>query len=166
MKSIELILIVAVGENGVIGNKGEIPWHFKEDMRRFKDLTSGHPVIMGRKTFESIVCLLGKPLPNRINIVLTKNQSLNYKGILIAGTLNKAITFASQIDKLAYITGGQQVYAQTIEHPLTKRLEITEVRQSPEGDAFFPEINKKIWTEIAREDKEGYSFVSYGRIKK
>lgn len=161
----EIIIIAAVAENGVIGRQGKLPWHIPEDMKRFKQLTIGHPVIMGRKTFES----LGKPLSGRKNIVITSQK--NYMPIQSAGaafssdiivvhSLEEAIKKCS--GGKAFIIGGQSVFEEAL--PLADRLEITEVHRSVDGDVFFPEISGE-WKETAREDHDGFSFVTYLRVQ-
>ena len=148
----ELILIAAISYNYVIGNKGQIPWKISEDMKRFKTLTTGNTVIMGRKTYESI----GKALPKRTNIVVTK-QDLKQEGIIAAHSIDEAL---KQCNGKTYIIGGQQIYEQTIN--LADVLEITHVHRIVQGDAFFPQISDQ-WKETARINREGYAFVTYER---
>ena len=160
---IDIVTIAAVSENNVIGKDGKIPWYISDDLKRFKELTLNHPVIMGRKTHESIISQLGKNLPQRVNIVLSRTKSLKYPGTLASNSLEDAIGRASKIDNhQVYIIGGQSVYEQSLN--LSNRLEITEVHSHYEGDSFFPEIDSRIWNETDREDKEGYSFVTYRRL--
>lgn len=146
----DLTLIAAISQNYVIGNKGQIPWKLPEDMKRFKELTTGHTVVMGRKTYESI----GRPLPKRKNIVVTKSD-LQQEGIIVAHSIDEALELG---DGKTYIIGGQQIYEQTIER--ANKLEITHVHKTVEGDAFFPTISG-VWKETKRIDREGYSFVTY-----
>lgn len=147
----QITIIAAISENYVIGNKGKIPWHIPEDLKRFKQLTTGNTVIMGRKTYETI----GKPLPNRKNIVVTKNKEFSADGIFVAHTLEEAL---AQCTEKTYIIGGQQIYEQAM--PLADKLEITHVHKIVEGDAFFPQITNN-WKEIKKIDKKEYSFVTY-----
>ncbi len=158
----ELILIAAVSENNVIGNRGKIPWSIPEDMKRFKELTIGYPVIMGRKTYESIPEKF-RPLHERTNIVISRAKTNeDYAGlIIICGSVDDAVREASQLDKICYVAGGSQIYEQTIS--LANRLEITEVHRHFEGDKFFPQIATQIWNETFRENHKGYSFVTYIR---
>ncbi|MDP1695797.1 MAG: dihydrofolate reductase [archaeon] len=158
----ELALIAAVASNGIIGRNGTLPWKpIKEDMKHFKDLTYGHPVIMGRKTYYSIPEKF-KPLAGRKNIVLTKSGGIEFpREVAVCTSVEEALDVASQEGNILYVIGGQNVYGQTI--GLADRLEITELEERYDGDACFPEINRKIWKEIFREKREGYSFVSYGR---
>lgn len=156
----ELAIIVAISENNVIGNQREIPWYIPEDFKRFKQLTLGHPVIMGRKTYESILERLGHPLEKRTNIVLSRhNQKL--PGIVAADSIEDAIRKASEYDSIAYVIGGQQVYERLL--PLTNRIELTRVHRKIDGDVYFPPTNWDQWEEIFTENHGGYSFHTYKR---
>ncbi|MDP3992209.1 MAG: dihydrofolate reductase [Nanoarchaeota archaeon] len=155
-----LTIIAAVAENRVIGNKGKVPWHISEDLKRFKKLTSGHPVIMGRKTYESILEGLGHSLENRTNIVLSRNDQ-KLPGIVAANSIEDAIRKASEYDETAYVIGGQSIYEQTI--GLADRMELTEVKGGYEGDAFFPVINYDEWNWTSISHMEDYDFVTYTR---
>lgn len=157
----ELSLIAAVSKNGVIGKKGNLLWNIPEDLKRFKELTLNHPIIMGRKTYESIITLKHF-LTERISIVLTSKEILD-ETIKVASNLEEALNYCKEYP-LAYVIGGQQIYEQTINLPETKNLEITEIHETCEGDTFFPYINPKIWKEFNREDKKGYSFVTYKKF--
>lgn len=161
----KLIIIVAKAENNVIGNENQLIWHLPNDLKHFKQLTSGHPIIMGRKTFESI----GKPLPNRTNIVITRNKDWNPEGVLVANSLHEAIEKGREIDEEVYIIGGGNIYEQSMDW--ADALEVTEVHHLFEGDAKFPEIDLTIWKETSREDFEkdekhlfDFSFVRFERI--
>lgn len=163
--SFTLTIIVAKAENNVIGNENQLIWHLPNDLKHFKNLTSGHPIIMGRKNFESI----GKPLPNRTNIVITRNSYWNAEGVLIANSLDEAIEKAKEFDLEIFIIGGGNIYEQAMN--LADVLVVTEVHHSFEGDTKFPEIDLNIWKEISREkfgkDEKHtfeYSFVLYERI--
>lgn len=151
----EIILIAAISQNYVIGNNGQIPWRISEDMKRFKELTTGKTVVMGRKTYESI----GRALPKRKNIVVTKIE-LQQEGIIVAHSIDDAL---EQCSGETYIIGGQQIYEQTIER--ANKLEITHVYKTVEGDAYFPRISE-LWQETARVNKEGYSFVTYEKFER
>ncbi len=161
----ELVLIAAVAKNNVIGVNGKIPWHIKNDLKRFKQLTLHHPVLMGRKTYKSIVERIGKPLEGRMSLVLSRDASFrpNYANVTVCGNINDAHRIASSIDKICYVIGGQNIYEQTID--LADRLEITEIDKEFEGDAFFPEIDNKIWHETFRRKNDFYSFVTYNRVR-
>ena len=146
-----LVLVAAVAENGVIGRAGGLPWRLKTDMRRFRALTAGHPVVMGRKTFLS----LGKPLKGRTNIVVTRDPGFLSPGIVVAMSLAAALE-AAEGDALRrgvaaiVIGGGADIYGATIGS--AARLEITRVHASPAGDTMFPPIDPTQWRESAREE--------------
>lgn len=157
-------LVVAVAENGVIGHRGALPWRIPEDLKRFKVLTIGKPVIMGRKTWDS---LPRKPLPGRINIVVTRNPDFHGDGALVAHSFADAIALgsATDADEIAVI-GGEAIFAAAL--PLAQCIHLTEIAAGPEGDAFMPPIDRTLWHEIAREgpyDSNGfaYSFVTLQR---
>ncbi|GAB3916489.1 dihydrofolate reductase [Larkinella terrae] len=138
-------LIAAVAENGVIGQDNELVWHLPDDFKYFKQTTSGHPVLMGRKTFES----LGKPLPNRLNVVITRNPAFHPEGAVIVDSLEKAMEEARKTGIAeAFVIGGAEIYRQAIAS--ADRLYLTEVKASYEGDAKFPDFDKTVWQEISR----------------
>jgi len=156
-----ITLIAAISQNNCIGKDGKLPWHLPADMKHFKDLTMGHTVIMGRKTWESIPEKF-RPLPGRTNVVVTRQ--LNYalpEGVEHAASVTEALTGHSGED--VYVIGGAMAYAEAL--PKADRLEITHIEQTVEGDAFFPEINLADWKEINRESHEGFAFVTYERIR-
>lgn len=160
----EIILIAGVAANKVIGKQGELPWHIKEDLQRFKNLTLNHPIIMGRKTYEEIIKTLGNPLPERTNIVLTRDANFGVaEGVIKVRSVDEAIAKASEFGDKIFVIGGQQIYEQTIDK--ADKLEITKIHKDYEGDTFFPEINMEKWKEVNREDKQGrdfgFSFVTY-----
>jgi dihydrofolate reductase len=157
----EIVLVVAVAENGVIGNEGKMPWHLPEDLRRFKRMTVGHAVLMGRKTFESI----GKPLPGRHNIVLTRDPAWRADGATVAPDLAAAIAAAgldprTRSDPL-FVIGGGALYAQAL--PIATRVELTRVHQSPAGDTHFPELDPGAWTQLASEPGDGVTYETWAR---
>jgi dihydrofolate reductase len=162
----KISIIAAVSENSVIGQKGKIPWHIPEDLKRFKKITSGHHVIMGRKTFEAI----GHPLPNRTNIIITRNkQSLllrnkNYEapGCKVVNSLQEALS-ASKISKEreVFIIGGEQIYKLAL--PIADEIYLTQVHHIFKGDAFFPKIDTGKWKEVSHQyhpknEKNLYSY--------
>ena len=163
--SAPVTLVVAVAENGVIGKDGALPWRIPEDMRRFKRLTMGKPVIMGRKTWDS---LPRKPLPGRTNIVVTRNKDFRAEGARVAGSLTEAAEIArEEKPEAVMVIGGEAIYAEAL--PRANRIELTEVAGAFEGDAFFPKFDRGAWREIAREGPfregdVGYSFVTLERI--
>ncbi|GAB3914232.1 dihydrofolate reductase [Microlunatus endophyticus] len=156
----EVVAIAAVARNGVIGNGPEIPWRIKGDQARFKKLTTGHVLIMGRKTYDSI----GRPLPGRSTIVISRNPDWSADGVETVDSIERALERAAQIDPdgPVFIAGGGDIYRAALDR--TDRLEITEVDLEPEGDATFPEIDHDQWLVSARDDDhDGFAWVSYVR---
>lgn len=148
-------LIVAMGKNRAIGKDNQLLWHLPNDLKHFKEMTSGHPIVMGRKTYESI----GKPLPNRTNIVISRQKEWFEEGILIVGSIKEALKFAQKIDPDVFVVGGGHIYEQTIAE--ADRLEVTWVDAEIEADTFFPEIDLSLWEktkEIAHEKDEKHEF--------
>jgi dihydrofolate reductase len=167
---IDIVLVAAVGENNVIGNEGRLPWHLRSDLAHFKKLTINRPVIMGRKTFESI----GKALKDRTNIVVSRDLSLQVPGGVLATGMQAALDMARADAKKRgvneiMIIGGSDIFAAFM--PMAARLEITRVHASPEGDSFFPEIDPAVWQEVWRKEQrrgpnDDYDFtlLTYKRI--
>ncbi|MFZ2190064.1 MAG: dihydrofolate reductase [Candidatus Magasanikiibacteriota bacterium] len=154
-------LISAIAKNNCIGKNNKIPWNIPEDFQYFKKMTLGKTCLMGKSTFESIMGYLGKPLPGRKTVVLTKDPNFKTpEGVRIYTDLDKA--FAELKDEDVFVCGGASIYKQTIDRVDT--LYITHVDMEVDGDTFFPEIKKDIWKEVWREDHEGFSFVKYARI--
>ena len=137
-------LVVAVGANGVIGVEGGLPWRLPEDLAHFKALTMGHPMVMGRTTFESI----GRPLPGRTTIVVTRNPQWSAEGVEVAPTLEAALERAQELDDEVFLVGGAQVYAAALEAGLVDLLCVTRVAASPDGDTRFPAIDWEQWREV------------------
>lgn len=157
-------IIVAIAENGVIGDKNALLWNIREDMRRFRTTTSGHPVVMGRKTYESI----GRPLPKRTNVVITRGDTA-FDGCLMAHSLEEAIALFPH-DEEVFIIGGAQIYEQAL--LLADRLYLTVVHRQYEGDTSFPQLDMSQWRELAREEFERgeefdapFSFIDYERVR-
>ncbi len=155
----EIVLVVAIAQNGVIGKKGAIPWHISDDMKRFKALTMGHTVVMGRKTWDS---LPRKPLPGRINVVVTRQKDWRAEGAVAAASLGQATSGTSGT---VMVIGGAEIYERAL--PLASRIELTEVHKDFQGDALF-ELDRSGWHETAREDHvtpDGlrYSYVTLTR---
>jgi dihydrofolate reductase len=143
-------LVVAIAENGVIGKDGGLPWRIPGELARFKALTMGHPVIMGRKTYQSI----GRPLPGRTNIVVTRNRDLTFDGARVAGGLDEALAVASTAEGSdeVMVIGGAEIYALAL--PAAGRLVLTEVHAEIDGDTRFPAFDRTDWHETARESVE------------
>lgn len=158
-----LSVIVAIADNGVIGGGNELLWHIPDDLKRFKRVTSGHSVIMGRKTFESI----GKPLPNRRNIVVTRNLEFFVVGVEVASSLATALEMTKN-EAEAFVIGGGEIYRQAL--PMASKLYITRVHAEYKGDTYFPEIDPKKWQLVYSEKgnptiSPNYTFEEYIRIR-
>ncbi len=154
-----LTLVVAMGSNRVIGVGGTLPWHLPEDLAHFKRLTLGHPMVMGRTTYESI----GRPLPGRTTIVVTRQHDWSAAGVEVAHSLDDAIALASELDDEAFLVGGAQVYAEALERDLVDTMVVTRVRQAPEGDAWFPVIDWEGWHEVGTAPHADFDVVTYER---
>jgi len=161
-----ITIIAAIGENNALGKDNDLIWHLPADLKRFKKTTTGHHILMGRNTFESI----GKPLPNRTTVIITRNKRYKQEGCEVAYSIEKALEIAKE-DTQIFIIGGAQIYRQALENNLVDKLDITIVHKEFEADVFFPKIDAKIWKETSREDfkaddknKYDYSFVSYEKI--
>ena len=139
-----IIMIAAVAENNALGKNNELVWHLPNDFKRFKSLTTGHHIIMGRKTFESFP----KPLPNRTHVVITRNKNYNPEGCIVVDSIEKAIAICPE-NETSFIIGGGEIY--NLGLPFADQLEITRVHHSFDADAFFPEINSEDWKEIQTE---------------
>jgi dihydrofolate reductase len=159
----KLAILVAMARNRTIGINNTLPWRIPADLKRFKSLTMGHHLIMGRKTFDSI----GKPLPGRTTVVITRNQALRIEGCVMAYSLTDAISACEGDDEI-FIVGGAELYALAM--PLVDTIYLTEIMLDIAGDAYFPELDKKLWQELAREQCSQetpqaleYHFVIYKR---
>jgi dihydrofolate reductase len=157
-------LIAAVARNGVIGARNGLPWHLPEDLKHFRTLTSGHTVIMGRKTWESI----GKPLPNRQNIVVSRRAGLLIGGASVAHSLEEALSLAVREDPV-FVIGGEALYRLAL--PFAVLLYLTEIERDFHGDARFPAFERAAWREVARDVREpasdpgfAYHFATYERV--
>ena len=139
-----LSCIVAVSENGVIGRKNDLPWKLSADLRRFKQLTTGHAIIMGRKTFDSI----GRPLPNRTSIVMTRDRSYASPGVVVVHSFDQAVA-ACEDQQEAFVIGGETVFREAL--PQAQRLYLTRVHKKVEGDAYFPEADLAGWKLLQQE---------------
>jgi dihydrofolate reductase len=164
--TIKVSLIVAMAQNNCIGKDNKMPWHISEDLKRFKTLTMGNPVIMGRKTYESILGYLGKPLPGRTNIVISRNGFKNPHEVPAFNDLESAVVYGQKMaESEVFIIGGANVYAQAL--PLADIIHLTQIHKPIDGDAFFPKIDQNIWTETTREDHlthtPPYSFITLTR---
>lgn len=160
-----LKILVAFDENRVIGKNNALIWHLPADLKRFKALTTGHVIIMGRKTFESI----GRPLPNRTTVVISRQQDLKIEGVILAHSVEEAILKAKSISRDdIFIVGGAEIYQLSL--PLADQILVTQLHDIFEGDAFFPEISPAIW-EVAKQERGitdeqnayQFSYITYAR---
>jgi dihydrofolate reductase len=162
-----LILLAAVAANGVIGRDGDLAWRDSDDLRHVKAMTTGHVLVMGRRTFDSI----GRPLPGRRTVVLTRQSGWTHEGVTVAHSVDEAVAVAEQLAAempraaedaaTVFVFGGGELYAELIDR--ADRLEITEVHAAVDGDVLFPAIDPARWEEAAREDRDGYAWVGYRR---
>lgn len=157
--------ICAMSENHVIGKNNQLPWHLPADLAHFKKITMGNPILMGRKTYESI----GKPLPGRCNIIMTHHVDYQAPGCIVVSSLEKALAAAAKESDELFIIGGATLFQELL--PITQKLYITLIHQQIEGDTFFPAFDKKEWKEIERTDhladeknKYAYSFIIFDRV--
>ena len=169
-----VVLVAAVAANGVIGRDGEMPWYLPEDMAHFRETTTGHPVVMGRRTYESIVAGLGGPLPDRTNVVLTRT-GVDSGPRRDGGETTRVVEVGSVADALetatadaarrgvdaVYVVGGETVYEQFL--PRADRLVLTELADAHEGDTHFPAWDREAFSAVARDEREGFAFVTYER---
>ena len=158
-----VVLVAAVAENGVIGDDGGMPWHYPADLQHFKQTTTGHPVVMGRLTYESIVTDLGTPLPNRTNVVLSTRDLDLPEGAVHADSLSRALSLARDAPggDTVYVVGGATVYEQFFDR--ADAMVLTEVPESPDGDTEFPAFDAEEWVETDRTTAGELSFVTYER---
>jgi dihydrofolate reductase len=160
----KISLIVAMSSNRAIGLDGQMPWHLSADLKRFKQITMGHPIIMGRLTFEAI----GRPLPGRTNIIVSRNPSYQQESCVVVDSIDAAINYGCRLADEVFVIGGATLYEATL--PLADSLYITQINQDFEGDTFFPDFDTNDWTEVEREDvvdDANVSFTySFFRLKK
>ena len=163
-RSPRVSIIVAMAKNRVIGVNNALPWHLSADLKRFKALTMGHHIIMGRKTFESI----GRILPGRTILVISRNAQLQVSGAKVVHSLCAALS-ASAGESEVFIVGGEQIYRESL--PFTDRIYLTEIDKEFDGDSFFPSLESDAWRNLGRETHKdpasglAYSFVTYDRVK-
>lgn len=168
--SMRLSILVAMAKNNVIGQDNALPWHLPEDLKHFKTLTMGHPIIMGRRTYESI----GKPLPGRTNIIVTRQKGFHAPGIVVVNSIDDALVCGKNVeqasggDQECFVIGGAELYRQTIQ--ICQRMYITEIQQVFQGDTAFPVFDRNEWQETVREAYTGggktnlsYHFVIFDR---
>jgi len=148
-------MIAAVGRNGVIGDGLTMPWHLSEDLRFFKRTTMGHPMVMGRRTFDSMGAL-----PGRRSVVVTRQRDWSAPGVEVAHSLPEALALVAEAEQV-FVVGGGEIYRQAMAYAV--RLLVTDVDQSPEGSVTFPAIDPAVWTETARDEQPGFAWVTYER---
>jgi dihydrofolate reductase len=163
---VAFVLVAAVAENGVIGREGEMPWYLPADLRHFKETTTGHPVVMGRRTYDSIAARLDGPLPERHSVVLSSRDLDLPEGATVVDSVEAARRAAERaaarmgVDTV-YVVGGETVYEQFL--PLADGLVLTELHDAYEGDTAFPVYDHDEWVEVDRDPHDGFDFVSYER---
>jgi dihydrofolate reductase len=157
MSSKRVVLVAAVASNGVIGNGPDIPWRIPGEQAEFKAVTMGHTLVMGRTTFESI----GRPLPGRITIVLTRDPDWSHDGVLVAGDFETALAMAEDLPGEVMVAGGAQVYAAAL--PYADEQVLTEIHLEPEGDVHYPDFDRSEWVQASREPGEAYDRVLWVR---
>jgi dihydrofolate reductase (EC 1.5.1.3) len=162
-----IALIAAVAANGVIGDDGEMPWHIPEDLKRFKSQTMGNPVIMGRRTYESIAARIDGPLPDRHNIVLSRQSPDLHAGVVVVDSIDAAVAEAEAVCELdnnadrIFVIGGATVYEAFLDR--ADELVLTELDDAYDGDTVFPEYDDSEWVEATRDDRDEFAFVTYRR---
>ena len=154
-----ITLIAAIAKNGVIGKTGhQLPWKISEEIKLFKEVTTGHTIIMGRKTYDSI----GKPLPNRNNIVISRTVS-EIDGVDVCSSLEEAIEKGAALGKEVFVIGGAIIFKDGLE--IADRLFLSHIKQSYEGDVFFPEIDQERWNVVSEKDYDEFTFKEYERVR-
>jgi dihydrofolate reductase len=153
-----VVLVAAVAANGVIGRDGTLPWHLPEDLRHFRETTTGHTVLMGRRTYDSI----GRPLPRRTNLVLTRDPAWSAAGVHAVHSVDEALTLAAGLAGDLMVIGGTQVYEAAMPHATHQVL--TEVHSSPDGDTSYPAVDRSDWRETRRQDRDAFSWVWLERL--
>ncbi|WP_020158763.1 dihydrofolate reductase [Methylobacter marinus] len=162
----KISLIVAMASNRVIGINNQLPWHLSADLKRFRQITMGSPIVMGRKTYESI----GRPLPGRTNVIISRDPAYRQEGCLVFNDIETAMESCCRKFQEVFVIGGSELYQSML--PLADTLYVTLIHKAFSGDAFFPEIDTRHWAEVSREDVDsdpdagfGYSFIKYEKIK-
>lgn len=160
----QISIVVAISENNAIGKDNQLLWHLPADLKHFKNITTGHTIIMGRKTYDSI----GKPLPNRRNIIITRQKDLNLEGVEVVNSLEEALSLSKDEEEV-FIIGGAEIYKQSV--AVSHRIYLTRVHQEFEADAFFPELDNESWKEVEKVDhlpdeknKFAYTFSTLERV--
>jgi dihydrofolate reductase len=155
--SATVTIVAAVAANGVIGRDGALPWHLPDDLRQLKRLTRGHVLVMGRRTYDSI----GRPLPERTTIVVTRQRDWQAPGVLTAPGVPEALARAAEIDDQVFVLGGQEIFRLAI--PVADRMVISRVDARPDGDTVFPPVDWSGWAEVDHRPYDGFDLVTYDR---
>ena len=158
-----LAAMVAVSKNGVIGKDNALPWHYKRDLQYFKEVTYGHTVLMGRKTFDSIINKLGTPLPGRKNVVVTNNPTFSYPDVEVVLDLKEYIRLHQDTKEEIFVIDGAQIFLETLK--ACDRLYITHIDKAYEGDVFFPNIDLSLYKIVKQESEDVLNFVVYEKVK-
>lgn len=154
--------VVAVAKNGVIGSHNDLPFYIPEDLKHFKEITKDHTVLMGRNTYNSIMKRLGKPLPNRKNVVVTHQKDFTPpEGVLVFHSLEKALNSLEKDTEELMVAGGAQIYKQLVEMGRVDKIYMTHVHKDVEGDVMFPPIDLTKWKKISEEKHEGFTWITY-----
>nr|AIA16678.1 Dihydrofolate reductase [uncultured bacterium] len=149
---------VAIAKNGIIGGDNDLPWYFPEDLKHFKEITLGQTVLMGRKTFDSIIKRLGKPLPGRVNVVITRQENFIVPpGVLVFHSIDQALDALK--DTEVYVIGGAQIFSATADR--AEKMYITHIHNEYKGDVYFPKIDWNKWEKIEEQPHEEYTFATY-----
>lgn len=155
--------MVAVSKNGVIGKDNALPWHYKRDLQYFKEVTMGHTVLMGRKTFDSIVKKLGRPLPGRKNVVVTHNPLFSYPEVEVVLDLKEYVAKHKNTEEEIFVIGGAQIFKETL--AMCDRLYITHIDKEYEGDVFFPEVDLSEYQIIKQQTEDVLHFIVYEKVR-
>jgi len=162
----KITFVVAVAKNGVIGNHNALPWYIPEDLKHFKQVTDGKTVLMGKNTFDSVMNRIKKPLPNRRNVVITRNMDHKApEGVLVYHDLDTALSELSKDSDELMVLGGSQIYKQFLDMDKVDKMIITEVNYEVDGDVMFPKVDWSKWKKVSEDPREDFSFVEYERVR-
>lgn len=160
----KITYVVAIAKNGVIGSHNTLPFYIPEDLKHFKRVTEGHTILMGKNTFDSIMNRLGKPLPNRTNVVITRNAEYKApEGVIVFNDLDTALTELAKTTEELMVGGGSQIYKQLLDMDVVDKMIITHVDEEVDGDVIFPEVDWSKWNKVVEEPRDGFSWATYER---
>ena len=161
----KLTIVAAIAKNGVIGSHNALPWYIPEDLKHFKQVTVGKTVLMGKNTFDSVMNRIHKPLPERTNVVITRQMDWQApEGVLVYHSIEEALAGLKDRDEVM-VGGGSQIYNQLLEKNLVEKMILTHVDQEMDGDVFFPKIDWSQWNKISEDKQEGFSWATYERLR-